>query len=800
MFRFVFNAVLFVLIIIGFAGCATKAYQDDLNTAIHLESKKKYEPAYEFYKQALKSKPNDTRIRQKLSELSRIIVNEYAESAIRAVEDKKYKTALDTLDKGLSYGEGNEKTKNCRLEAGKKYDEIQKKYAQVEDLKAKNQWVEAVSLLKDISQSYNDDPDLENRIVKFQNQGSGFFIKAGREARISGNYSQSLSYFESAESIKTSVESQQELKRAKKYIEADSLYTRARHLSEKNSILDAMALLIQAKDLVADHEKVNQLIIKLIPDWSPKIIKKAKKFKASAQIERAFDAIHKLKRLNPEYPETEKYFEEIKSLFLTKNYKSLLEATYAEDFPLIVERSQNIFNIDPEFLDTAEIMTRTVFKAFNLFYQQGVNYMKTGNYGKAILCFRSAEQQLAETRLTKKLIEESWGKIRAESSLRMVFLNFSQGISDPSVSRYITEKIKKRLGDGGEVQEFKNITIALGADPESDMVTRSGLLSDIDWGSVLQKGYNAVITGHIKLLKQDTAVNSEWKTRKRKVKRIVDNEKYSRLIMRRAALKSGIIAESQAPEVDNEKYLNVAIKRNTAKFNLESGMLSEKAKQKLQREIDQLDRSLERIPAKRLMSKHEMEDELKLIEARLPTISPKIEAEVEEETSYQLVKHTMTAYMQIDVEILSPGGNYIWPVKHYEDTFQIEDSVIPPNLASEDPDERKGDPLTLPSESIFKEQAIDYIVEKRILPDLVENFNSYGIQFYNKANKFGSLQNRTKPTSRAFLDSFEEFYKFMACYRDMDEEDTLRKDVEKKLESHVSNLWLLRKEISERKF
>lgn len=793
MHRVVLNTGLTVFILIMFVGCTPKAYRDALNTAVRMENQKEYEQAYEYYSQALKTKPNDEHAKLKLTKLGRIIAIAYTEDAEKALENKKYKTALDLLNKALSYDEHNEKTNNCRLEARKKYDQIQDKYSQIEDLTAKNQWLKVVSILKDISKSYNDDPDLENQIVKSQDQGYHFFVKSGQEARKSGNYSQSLSYFESADLLKTSTESQQEIKIAKKYVEAESIYIRAWHLSEKASILEAMEALIQAKDLVVDHEKVNKLIIKLTPDWSPIIFNNAKMFKESNQIERAFDAIYQLNRINPEYPETEKYFEEIKSLYLNKSYKNLLEAQSAEDLPLIVDLSQNIFKVDPEFLDTAEIMARTAIKSFNLFYQQGLNYIETGNHGKAILCFRSAEQQLAETRLTRELIRESWEQIREESSLKMVFLDFSQGISDLSVSRYITEKIKKRLEDAGGKKRFKNISVALGATQEYDMITRSGMSSDIDWGSVLQEGYNAVFTGRIKLLKQETSVNSEWKTRKRMVNRIVDNEEYSRLIIRRASLKLGLISDYKAPKVDNEKYLKVAMKRDIVKANLESDMLTEKVKQKLQRKMDKLDRYLERIPAKRWMSGGEMEDELELIEEKLPTIPPKIEAEVEEETPYQLVKHTMTAYMQIVVEILSPGGNPIWPVKHYEDTFQIEDSVTPPNLASEDPNERMGDPLTLPSESVFKEQAIDYILDKRILPDLVEDFNSYGIQFYKRANKLNILQNGSNHAAREFLDSFEEYYRFLACYKDKGEEDTLREDVEKKLESHISDLWLLRK-------
>jgi len=786
-------AGLTVFILVMFVGCAPKGYRDALNSAVHMENQREYEKAYDYYKKALQTKPDDEHAKRKLKSLGRIIANGYTAEAEKALENKKYRTALDLLDKAHRYDEYNEKTNQYRREVRKTYDQIKDKYLQAEELIANNQWVRAVDILSDISKSYNDDPDLENRIKESKSQGYGFFMKAGLEARQSGNYSKSLDYFKSADLLETTTQSQQEIDLAKKYGEADSIYIRAQQLSEEGSIMEAMEALIQAKDLVADHKKVNPLIIKLALEWSPKIFNDAKALKESGQIERAFEAIDKLKRINPEYPETETYFQEIKSLYLSKIYKRLIEAQSAEDLNLIVNLSQKIIKIDPEFLDTTEIMARTGIKAFNLFYQQGLSYMKTGNYGKAILCFRSAEKQLAETRLTRDLIRESWEQIRDESSLKMVFLNFSQSIGDLSVGRYITERIKERLKDAGEEKKFENITVALEATQEYDMITRSGLTSDIDWMAVFQKGYNAVITGRIRLLKQDTSVNSEWKTRKRMVNKIVDNEEYSRLIIRRASLKLGLISHHKAPEKDNEKYVKVAMKRDMVQKQLESDRLSEKAKRKLQAAVDKLDRYLEQISPKRPMTGGEIEHELAMIEARLPTIPPKIEADVEEETPYQLVKHTMTAYMQIDVEILSPGGNHIWPVKHYEDTFQIEDSVTPPNLASDDPSERKGDPLTLPSESVFKEQAIDSIVDKKILPDLIKNFENYGLQFFKRASNLSSEKNVSKQKDREFLDSFEEYYKFLACYRVADEEDKLRKDAEKTLESHISDLWLIRK-------
>jgi len=191
------------------------------------------------------------------------------------------------------------------------------------------------------------------------------------------------------------------------------------------------------------------------------------------------------------------------------------------------------------------------------------------------------------------------------------------------------------------------------------------------------------------------------------------------------------------------------------------------------------------------MSKGQIEDQLEEISERLLTIPPKIEMDVEEEKSYQLVKHTMTAHTQLDVEILAPDGSHIWPMKRYEDVYKIEDSVIPPNLSSDDPKERTGDPLTLPSESEFKEQAIDHIVESKIVPDLTENFWTYGIRFYNKAKKLSTIQDKADPM--AFMDSFEEYYKFLACYEDRGEEERLTEEVEKKLDTYICDLWLIRK-------
>jgi len=732
-----------IFILFMFAGCAPKGYKDAVITAVRLENQRDYEKAYDYYNQALRAKPDDAQIKRKLDELGEIIAVDYTEKAIQAYENKKHKTALELLRKALSYDDNNKKANDYKLEVSNEYEKIKEKYSQAEGFTQSNKWVEAVNTLKEISELYNDDPDLENQIGELQNVGYRYYMEAGFEARKEGAYPVSLRCFESADALGSTDESQQEISAALKYVEADTIYKHAEKMADKDNILEAMDALIQSKEIVDDHVKVNQLIVKLEPEWSPVIFEKGREFMDAGQPDKAYEAFYSLNKINPEYPEAGKYLEEIRSKFLQKNYRRLTDAQKAGDYSLVLELSRKILEEGSDFLDTREIMTRTVSSAFNIFYQQGLYYLQTGNYGKAVLCFRSAEQQLSETRITRLILTKSWDQIRKGSALNAVFLEFSQEVGDPSVSKYITGKIKEGLKGEIKSNRFKNITVELEETEEDDLTIKSGVTTDIDWGAVISSGFNAVITGKVRLLKQDTSVNSEWKTRKRTVRKIVDNEAYSRLVIRQAELRAGM---------------------KSKRWRKEKGM-----------------------------SKGQIERQLELIEERLLTIPPKIEAEVEEETPFQLVSHTMTAHMNIDIEILAPDGSHIWPMKRYEDVYQIEDSVVPPNLMSDDPEERMGDPLTLPSEYEFKEQAIDHIVKNKIMPDLIGDFRGYGMRFYNKATRLSRRQDESTFDNAAFLDSFEEYYKFLACYEDKGEEDKLTEEVEKKLESNISDTWLIRR-------
>jgi hypothetical protein len=98
--------------------------------------------------------------------------------------------------------------------------------------------------------------------------------------------------------------------------------------------------------------------------------------------------------------------------------------------------------------------------------------------------------------------------------------------------------------------------------------------------------------------------------------------------------------------------------------------------------------------------------------------------------------------------------------------------------------------LILPSESEFKEQAIDHMMETIIYPDIVKNFENYGMQFYEQASQL-SLPEKPEHTSMAFRNSIEEYYKFLASYEGKGGDGNLTQKVEQFLDSCVTDNWLL---------
>jgi len=108
----------------------------------------------------------------------------------------------------------------------------------------------------------------------------------------------------------------------------------------------------------------------------------------------------------------------------------------------------------------------------------------------------------------------------------------------------------------------------------------------------------------------------------------------------------------------------------------------------------------------------------------------------------------------------------------------------------DDPKLNAGDDLILPSDSEFKEQAIDHMMETIIYPNIVRNFENYGMQFYEKATQL-SRPEKPERASMAFRNSIEEYYKFLASYEGKGGDDNLTQTVEQFLDSCVSDNWLL---------
>jgi hypothetical protein len=79
------------------------------------------------------------------------------------------------------------------------------------------------------------------------------------------------------------------------------------------------------------------------------------------------------------------------------------------------------------------------------------------------------------------------------------------------------------------------------------------------------------------------------------------------------------------------------------------------------------------------------------------------------------------------------------------------------------------------------------------VPDLMKNFQDYGMRFYQRATSLNSLEDKSKCNSLEFQDAIEAYFKFLACYEDKGEADTLTENVDKKLEACLSDIWLIRK-------
>jgi tetratricopeptide (TPR) repeat protein len=729
-----------ILSVLLLSGCATlREYNESVNMAKELEGRQKYEEAYEKYKQAYELSKIDRSIDSKLQELSKIISENSTVEGIQAFENKKFKVAKELFNKALRYEPSNNQAAEYRSDAISAYNTIFEKDARAEDLTTQNKWVEAINLLKEIDAAYDDEPNPAAKIDDWRNQGNAYYRKAGLQARQNGDYQDSLRNFELAEYLISDPQSQQELALAKKYVQADEHYVRASQKADQRQVEEAMDELIKAREITADHLRVNQLINQLLPAWSSMTFDAGKSYMDSKQTKKAFEAFSNLYKLNPHYPQTKEFYEKANSDYLKDSYEQLVKSYNSNDFSSVEKYSETITQVDPTFLDTKEIIVRTLLKGFNVFYQRGLQYMKDGNYGKAILCFRSAEQQLAQTKLTTNAIQQAWEKLRETTALKVVFKDFSQQVGDPSVTAQAAKKLQDLLKSRVEAREFKNVKLKFKNDLEKETSYRSTNPNEIDWGTIPTNGYNtAVIYGDIKALSVEKSMRSEWKTRQRRITRKMENPEHAELAGRRDELNS----------------------------DLEGGVSNARRRQ--------------------------IKAEIKKIEKKLAGLSPVIMLEEIEEMPYQITTYIWICSVKVDMHLTDQSGRQLWALEPYEDILQIEDHVIPPNPQSNDPKEKRGDPLEPHSDPEIKRQVVDQVVENKIFPNIVKSFEDYGLRFYHQAFELYNPEKENKQPSIKFLESIEEYFKFLASYEDKGEDDDLPEKVQQFLDRCISDLWLIR--------
>ena len=735
--RSVIRIFLLIPILAGLlmAGCATlQEYNRLKNLAEELESRQQYEEAYVAYRQAAEKNLYDRKIPVKLQALEKLISEEYTQNGIQAFYDKRYKTAIEKyLTVALKWNPDNMRAAEYREKAMAEYEFIEQKYSSARELAEKNRWREAVDVLNQIADQYNDDPDLEAKIEGYKENGSAHYHKAGLEARQEGLYEQSLRYFESSDLLKSSAQTQQELNRAKNYVKADQHFAEARRKMDQKRIEAAMDELLMARKMAPQHLAVNRLHNELLPIWSPIMMDKGLKYSKTGKHDQAFEAFSKLYENNPQYPGVKKRYEKEKIRYLKDKYIQLVNAYNDLQISLAAKYSQDISRVDPDFLDTKELKTRALLKGFNNLYQMGLHNMKNGSYGMAILCFRCAENQLTKTQLTQDQIQAAWKNIREISGLNVTFSEFHQQVDDPSMGKYLSETLKKQFKSRTGNRTFKNITINFEniQDNETIQTTQA---RDIDWAAIQLRGFNGVVVGNLKMLRLDKAVNSEWEIRTRVENELVKN-----------------------PEIERLAEQQTLLKRDLANDTIS------------------------------WTRKNEIRAELKRIEQLLKKLPPVVEAPVEKEESFQIIKHTWTAHTQVDLQVESPDGGLVWPLKRYEDEYRRTDRVAPPDLHSDDPELRNGDGLDMPSDSVFLRRAIDQLVANQIYPDMLENFETYGMRFYERAIKLSRPGESVDVASDAFLESIEEYHKFLACCEEKDENEDLLRQVRQHLDRCASS-------------
>lgn len=747
MYRQIFSlAILGFVTVFFFQSCATKGYRTAMEAGNGFEAQQQYIKAYEIYQTALKEKPDDKIAQAKIKDLGKIIANDFTAKGNVSFGNGQFQNAKQAYENALKYQADYQPALNALVNLEKALKDIQNKYAEAEKLRDNNEWIQAVFVLKEIQNRYKDDQQLSTRINDLVSDGYAYYRQRGMISQKQSLYIESLDQFNNARQLKVTEEIEQDIAGAKNYIQADAYYEKALMHHKQNKLEAAVNSLIDARKIVNDHEKANLLYLDLLDTWSSRLMMEGRRLLERKDFRNAYEIFNKLYAQNPEFPEAESYYKQTKNILLKMNYVLLTDALKKNNFLSAIRSADDIKQIEPKgFLYSSEMAAGIPLTAFNMFYQRGLHYLNTGDYGKAILAFQSAEAQLGETVSTLDGIDEAKRKIIDTNRLKIAFWNFYQKNGEPGISSHAAAALKKSLKKAEKISPLKNIQLEYDIISDDEMSLRADQ-KNIDWGLIQSKACNVLLTGNIKSFRIDSSEKSDWKTRVYKKKQIIDNKEYLSLVIKLAKLNNARMNKIPETEIDGQVYA----KKDYAK-------------------------------------------EIEHIETILPGISPKVEAEVEEKSSYQVEKHMLTAFMKIDVNILYQNGSLMWPAMSYQDEFKLEDLVISPDLQSSVPEERAGDPLVLPSEYEFMKMALNHIIETKIAPDVYGKLDNYGMRFYFTANELLPMEkNISKASNDHFKSAIEEYYKFLMCYKDKGAADNKPEKVTDFLNSLISQRWIMR--------
>ncbi len=751
------NFIVLILFSTIMAACAAKKEHPQFDQYM---ASGNIESAYEYCIKYLKENPDDETFKAHLKQLAKTLFNTAMDEADRQETNMCYLSALDSVARALTYIPNAPKGLKKQKALTSAYDAIRESFDAAVAQYQTGSVLDALNAINTIADQYHfekdrdDEMDIAGHIEKWHIEGFQSFVDRGQQAFTQGDYQAYLDAFISAVSImnlahapevvKSDDTAPVQLALAKKYVQADDDFKMAKKRQLSGDMIEMMTYLLKGKDRVPEHKALNQFYDAVLPSWSDNMFTMGNDSLANLRYEDALKHLKLLVTVNPNYPDAQMRFVQARQAYL-KKYYLMMAAAYQNaretyNYQQVLDYGDQITKEDPDFLDTAEILTKVSRDAFTLFYQKGIYFKDRNEYAKAIVCFKSAESFLGKNDLTQYLIKEMLSKIRETTLKEISVLPFSQAVGDIRTGKYIASELSAQLDTINKKRNFKNIKLDLSTEKKANHIVRTPYMDDqtFNWSLFKSQGHpqNTLLTGNIKLLDSETSKSTQWHEWRHQKKTYKVNPEFAELSLRQAEL-FGLLENKK--EMAARKTSSSAVKK----------------------ELNQIQKALKATPQMVMMN----EDIV---------------------TPYQEETHKIKVDTRLEFQVLRENSgmesDYLWKPIVFEDTMIKEDKVIPPDVNSDDPEKRKGDPLDLPSDYEAKQMALKKIVTTKVIPYLMARLNDYGMRYYHE----GSLDNATRSAQ------LRNYFKFLACYDPAHgSQPELIEKVNTVIENNVANLWLI---------